>query len=289
MQDKATDYEQKLLTIVDEWENTPPSYLAQAVGVISSPLSLAVTQLIPENTIIKTLEYSFSALKALRGNSDLLVEAEKIGYKVDRVTELLNAPIHICDCLCGYASRWAKSLAGTEGAVTGLMGIAGIAADIPAIILLALRTIDKIAACYGYEVITSSEGEKIFALHCLSISTANTLEDKKDAIAKAIEISSKLDKKSSETLKELNKNANFATIISKETLNATIRNIAKQLCINLVRRKSTQIIPIVGFGIGAALNILFISDVIEASQRLYQKRRLYGSNIIEISKNLIGS
>ena len=53
-----------------------------------------------------------------------------------------------------------------------------------------------------------------------------------------------------------------------------IKNLAKQLGINITKRKALQTIPIVGAGIGAVMNAAYITDITEAAIRIYEKRWL---------------
>ena len=61
---------------------------------------------------------------------------------------------------------------------------------------------------------------------------------------------------------------------SLPALIVAIKALAKQLGINLTKRKVAQVIPIVGGGVGAAMNVAFINDVAWAARRMYQERWL---------------
>jgi hypothetical protein len=53
----------------------------------------------------------------------------------------------------------------------------------------------------------------------------------------------------------------------------------------MVKRKAAQAIPVVGAGVGAAMNLAFINDVAWAARREFPKRWLYDNKKIkEISK-----
>lgn len=55
-------------------------------------------------------------------------------------------------------------------------------------------------------------------------------------------------------------------------MSSLIKKLAKQLGINLTKRKAMQLIPVVGAGIGAAVNASYMRDVIWSARRTYQKR-----------------
>jgi hypothetical protein len=75
---------------------------------------------------------------------DLLREAE-----VASARELHNLELERLDVLADGVHNWAVGVAAAEGAATGALGLAGMVADIPVVITLALRTIHKIGLCYG--------------------------------------------------------------------------------------------------------------------------------------------
>ena len=58
------------------------------------------------------------------------------------------------------------------------------------------------------------------------------------------------------------------------------RNLAKQLGINITKRKAAQAIPIIGAGVGAAMNLAFINDVSWAARRAFQEKWLIDNNKI---------
>ncbi|MBF0406137.1 MAG: EcsC family protein [Candidatus Riflebacteria bacterium] len=258
MQKKATLYEESQLNLIKEWEANPPSQINRAVGFFSAPLVWAAQKVIPEDLMIQALKKAFETAEKLSESADILKESDKLGHHVSRVEELKAVPLDICDIIAENCSLWAKGLAGVEGAITGIAGIAGLAADIPGLLLLTLRSIKKIGHSYGFE--TSDEIETFFQINVFLAGSANTFEEKKRAISELME-------KSIEGKK-------MSSFLGKETLNAAVRNLAKQLCINITHRKAAQTIPIIGCGVGAAMNTLFITDITSSAKRLYQKRRL---------------
>jgi len=267
MENNHGDYEQQQIRAIEEWEDRQPSNLAKAVGFFSAPLTWAAQKIIPPETMEQALNTAFNAASAFSGNDDLLSEAHLMGFEAATVSDLRQAPLHVSDCLSASVTKWGKGLAGAEGAVTGMTGMLGLTADVPALIILAIRTIRKIGYAYGFD--TAREEERPFVLHCLSAGAANCQEDKKRAIASAMELKTVLDLPSEAAIRKAQ-----GEILSKEAFSAAVRNVAKQLCINLARRKAAQVIPIVGGGVGAVMNVFFLGDIAEASHRLYQRRKI---------------
>ncbi len=260
-------YEQQQIDGIEAWEAQPPSAMARTMGFLAAPLAWAAQKMIPEELMEKAIDAALNAAASVSGSDDLLVEAKKLGFEAASTRDLAKAPLHVSDGLAENVTMWAKGLAAAEGAVTGMAGLPGLTADVPALLVLAIRTIRRLGACYGFD--TSAEAERSFILQTLRAGAANTMEDKKSAIAGAAEVKAILD--GTETAISTREQG---AILGREAFAAAVRNLAKQLCINITRRKAAQVIPVVGGGVGAAMNVMFISDVAEAASRLYQKRRL---------------
>jgi len=261
------DYEQQQLVKIEEWENASPSHISRAVGFFAAPLVWAATQVVPESAMEQALNAAFVAASAVTGGDDLLKDARLMGYSAERIADLSKASLHLCDALAVSVTTWAKGLAGTEGAITGVTGLPGLAVDIPAMIVLAIRTIRRMGFCYGFD--TGLDDERSFILQVLSAGAANTSEEKTRAVKGAWDVRAYLDSDKKKSLAKAE-----GEILGKETFAAAVRNLAKQLCINLTRRKATQAIPVIGGGVAAVMNVWFINDVAEGAMRLYQKRRL---------------
>lgn len=267
MENMRGAYEQQQINGIESWEAQPPSTMARTMGFLAAPLAWAARKMVPEEIMEKTINAALNAAAAVSGSDDLLVEAKKLGFEASSTRELAKAPLHVSDGVAENVIVWAKGLAAAEGAVTGMTGLPGLAADIPALLVLAIRTIRRLGACYGFD--TTDEAERSFILQTLRAGAANSIEDKQSAIAGAAEIRAVLDgSESAVTTREQ------GAILGREAFTAAVRNLAKQLCINITRRKAVQVIPVVGGGVGAAMNVMFISDVAEAAFRLFQKRRL---------------
>lgn len=267
MENMRGAYEQQQVEGIETWEVQTPSTMARTMGFIAAPLAWAARKLIPEEVMEKAIDAALNAAAAVSGSDDLLDDANKLGFEAASLGDLAKAPLHVSDGIAENVTDWAKGLAAAEGAITGMTGLPGLTADIPALLILAIRTIRRLGACYGFD--TAAEAERAFILQTLRAGAANTMEDKKSAIEGALQVRSVLDgaDKAVSTREQ-------SAILGREAFTAAVRNLAKQLCINITRRKAVQVIPVVGGGVGAAMNVMFISDVAEAAFRLYQKRRL---------------
>ena len=62
--------------------------------------------------------------------------------------------------------------------------------------------------------------------------------------------------------------------VSTEAAIIAIKQLAKQLGINLTKRKALQAIPVVGGLVGASMNLSYINDIAWAARRSFQERWL---------------
>lgn len=229
-----------------EWENEEPSVVEKGLSKLMGWSSFTA-KVIPEVIVQEAISRACDLGKMMTGKKDILREAN-----VRSIEELQHKDLRLSDTLADSVHNWAIGIAGSEGLTTGIGGTATIIADIGIVITLAFRSIHKIAMCYGYEV--NTDAEKKFVLDILSVSSANTLRERKEAL---IALRSRIMQRK---------------MIEEILMSSLIKKLAKQLGINLTKRKAMQLIPVVGAGIGAAVNASYMRDVIWSARRTYQKR-----------------
>ncbi|WP_304064946.1 EcsC family protein [Megamonas hypermegale] len=229
-----------------EWENEEPSVVEKGLNKLMGWSSFTA-KVIPEVIVQEAISRACDLGKMMTGKKDILREAN-----VRSIEELQHKDLRLSDTLADSVHNWAIGIAGSEGLATGIGGTATIIADIGIVITLAFRSIHKIAMCYGYEV--NTDAEKKFVLDILSVSSANTLRERKEAL---IALRSRIMQRK---------------MMEEILMSSLIKKLAKQLGINLTKRKAMQLIPVVGAGIGAAVNASYMRDVIWSARRTYQKR-----------------
>ncbi|WP_303839809.1 EcsC family protein [Selenomonas ruminantium] len=257
-----SDYENSQIKAIVEWKNREPSVVSQGLGTLAAPLAWLVKKVIPESAMRAVLNGANSAGEFLADEGDIRKEAGVVSLE-----ELRYKNLKLSDELANSVHNWAIGIAAGEGAAAGAGGVLGMAADIPAILTLALRTIHKIALCYGYK--TNGEEEKIFVLKVLSLAGSNSMAEKNEALMtlKMLQVTIQRN-----TWKAIEKKS--AEQLCKESAVAAIRSLCKQLGINFTKRKAMQAIPVIGAGVGAAVNADFLRDVGWAARRSYQQRWL---------------
>jgi len=254
-------YEKQQFGEVIDWKGLKPSVVSQVFGKILQPVSWLIQIIVPNSAIRATI-------KSCNGASKFLIDKEnfKKECNISNIEELLNHPLEECD---GYANKihnWAIGYATTEGGATGAAGLPGMIIDIPAIITLAFRTINKIGLCYGYESKTEEDNQVVLSI--LSAAGANSMREKQLALLTLKQLQVIIVKT---TWKKMAEKA-IENEFTKEAGIIALRSLAKQLGLNLTKRKALQTIPLIGAAVGASVNASFIQDVGWAARRIFQER-----------------
>lgn len=265
-------YESDQVAAIKKWKNEEPSVVTQAIGFITAPLSWMVSKIIPLSAIRGALAFSSSAAEWLTDKNDIIRDAG-----VNSISDLRSHDLEKSDYLANSVHNWAIGISAAEGGVAGAAGFPSLVLDIPAVIILALRTIHKIGLCYGFEVDTKEDRD--FVLGALAASGANDMSEKVAALAtlRAIEVT--LIKQSFKSMAQTAAQQQ----IGKEAGIIAARNLAKQLGVNMTKRKALQAIPLIGAAVGASVNGWYINEVGWAARRLFQERWLFESGKVVIN------
>lgn len=266
------NYEKSQYEAIKKWKSEEPSVVSQAVGYVFKPASWLIEKIIPSKAIEGVLSGCNMMAEWFCDVNDIKRDA-----KVNFISELKTKDLELSDKLADKVHNWAVAAATGEGGVAGFWGLPGMIVDIPALITMGLRVIHKIGVCYGFE--SKSEDDKNFVLSILSTAGANTIKEKNTSVLLLRQISVKIAK---ESWKEIT--------IQKVPLSVAIiaiKNLAKQLGINITKRKAGQAIPIIGTAVGAAMNAQFINDIAWAARRAFQERWLIENQLIDIECEVI--
>ncbi len=262
---ELTEYEKKQVANILAWQHEPPSVISQGVGAALAPIAWLVSKVIPA-----------SAIESLLHAADWMADAT-ISSEVPRAPE--DATLEQLDEEADSVQNWAIGYAAVEGGVAGVVGLFALPADIPALIALSLRTIRRIGLCYGYD--GQGEEEKQFVLGILSAAGANTIEEKVAAVAALQALQTTLLKKTWKAI--------AGSKIGRDIAIMMVKDVAKQLGINLTKRKALAAIPVIGAIIGGSLNAWYLRDIGLAAQRRYQERWLLDQGrVLDLSAVPVG-
>lgn len=259
--EKLTSYESKVLEEIREWENEEPGVLAKTMGFLFSWVPDCI---VPETLISSALKGADAAAEFFTDKGDILRDGQ-----VSKIEDLMYKDIELSDEMASSIKKWALAIAAGEGGATGTGGAPAMAADIAFIIPFAIRTIRKIGLCYGFEC-NGREGRNI-VLNILTAAGANTVKEKTIAIANLTAIKVMVQKTTWKELERLAAEQAAKGVAGKESFIMAIKHAAKQLGINLTKRKALQAVPIIGAGVGAIMNASFLDDVSDAATNSFRK------------------
>jgi uncharacterized protein (DUF697 family) len=268
------EYEKEQIHAINEWRMEKPTVINAALSYVMFPISIFLQAIVPESAMRGAIDGTSAAAEWLADEKDILRKGEVPAIDVLKSKDLLMS-----DTLANEIHNWAIGIASAEGAGSGMLGIYGLALDIPFIITFALRTIHKIGLCYGYK--TKDEHNKHFVLALLSAAGANTAKEKAEAvkILRAIDVMV-----AKQTLKAIAKKA-AQQQLSKEVVLISMNNLGRQLGLNITKRKALQAIPVIGAVVGSSVNAWFINDVGWAARRVFQERWLIENHMIKVQND----
>ncbi len=268
---KQSDYLMQQYALIKAWENEEPGVVSKTFGKLLSPVGKLISVVVPEKVIESAINAANAAAQYLTDTDDVLRDGN-----VESIEELRTKDLKLCDEMADSVHNWAVGIATAEGVAGGFVGLPGLAADIPFITTLALRTIHKIGVCYGYVAdVSNAEEEKAFVLGVLAAANASTLGEKASFILGLKQISLLIQRNAWKKLAEMGS----ASFLAKSIV--SVRQAAKLIGVNLTKRKASQSIPFIGGAVGAALNASFINDIAWAARRSYQRRWLEENKVIE--------
>ncbi len=268
---KQSDYLMQQYALIKAWENEEPGVVSKTFGKLLSPVGKLISVVVPEKVIESAINAANAAAQYLTDTADVLRDGN-----VESIEELRTKDLKLCDEMADSVHNWAVGIATAEGVAGGFVGLPGLAADIPFITTLALRTIHKIGVCYGYVAdVSNAEEEKAFVLGVLAAANASTLGEKASFILGLKQISLLIQRNAWKKLAEMGS----ASFLAKSIV--SVRQAAKLIGVNLTKRKASQSIPFIGGAVGAALNASFINDIAWAARRSYQRRWLEENKVIE--------
>jgi hypothetical protein len=246
------DYVADQIAQIQKWKTAEPGVVSATISAALQPVSWAFNKVVPPK-----------AIEAILSGADWLSEQSIPTNQPDK-----RASLQDLDQDAKEVQNWAIAYAVGEGAIAGWLGFLSAPVDIPAIILLSLRTIRRVGLCYGYS--GDSRQEREFVLGVLGCAGANTMEEKVAAMFALTSIHNMVSKVAFKKMAQ--KAAEGA--IGKEFAIIALRDLAKQVGVNLTKRKLLAGIPIVGAVVGGSVNGWYLDDIGTAAHRAYQERWL---------------
>lgn len=176
------------------------------------------------------------------------------GESIQRIEDIGKAPIELMDAISEHMGKNRTNLATVQGATTGVGGMFTLAADIPAVLGLSLKTLQDIAVTYGYD--PKNKEERVFIIKCLQLNSADVVGKKS-------------------ILKELK--SYHASEGKHENMISQIqgwREVVYNYRDSFGWKKLFQLVPIAGILFGAVSNRSQLKGIAETGMMQYRKRRI---------------
>lgn len=274
-------YNVKARQEIHDWRHPDRTVLDKSLAVLSTPIDKAGEALMSapkfgdtlkqatEKTIVSlsdaanwtldvqdTIEAYQTEPDKQEDNADHLQAASAPVKKLEDIAAL---PLQVVDDQVKLFKSRYVALTSAQGVTTGVIGWAGIPADVVGLITANLRAISEYATYYGFDM--SDKGEQLFAMLLLSIASSASEEARTAALKDSFDLV-----KDPETL--------AFNQINEEVVSRVLRQTATQVATNLVKTKAAQIVPAVGAVVAGGVNANYTAQVCEAAYQCYRERFL---------------
>jgi hypothetical protein len=263
-----TAYEKKARSQIDAFKNPEQSLLGNVRDAVNKPLS-AVGELATRNKAGEAASRALvGVVEKFNDASSFSVRREAIfedfrddGHaEVEGIGDIRTLELEDVENTVGYLAAKYKGLATGEGFAAGLSGIAGLAADIPAFLGLALRAVNEFATYYGFD--TQHEGERVFAMKLLTLASSPTSEAKRASLRELTSV-----------IEAVAESQGWDRLAGFAPSNA-VHKIAEKLSLRLAKAKLAQVMPVIGAGVGGGYNALYMAAITKSARMMYRERFL---------------
>ena len=258
-----------LLHAVLAWRDRPAAPDLRGLPVVNVPALGRLRKALPETAAQRTLAAAYATSVRLSQPSSLLKQAGVQSLEEQRAKSLLD-----CDALAKKLARRSGWLAGGSGAALGVAGAAGLVADAPALLLIALRALVRIGYCYG-EPPSPALVAALFAL-----ASADTESEKRLAWQAALTApagqhdTSTADEHIHDAALRDGLERAAEREFAKQALTGSLQKLVSTLVQRLGMKKAAGMLPLVGAVVGGAVNIRFVYLMCEAARMTFTARRL---------------
>ena len=239
-------------------EGSKLGLLTRAVESLKWPIDLFFEKLFSRR-LPRDLQHVHRAANWQHGRDKV---ASALG--IDRVSDLFAGPLERCDALVKKTEDISREIITTESLLSNVGGVVTELLSLPAEIMLALRTVHRLGACYGYEL--DDPGDETLVLAIIGMSLLDQPEER----LRARRLIRELEEGSCPREDE----DRLATIADTKLEDEVGDGLVKEIGATLVEEKLGEGIPLLGAAVGVVLDNAFLSGVEEAARFTFQERWL---------------
>lgn len=280
---KLNSSENKILDEIAAWKANQPSFLNRATDFVSRPISWVTDKLVPEDIRDNISSLTEKAVEKVQDLSQWTVNADSIleetkdfDIQAETIKDLKKTSIQNLDNVAQSFIETNTRVGTVSGIGTGLVGWAGLVADLPTLFTLSLRTIHQIALCYGYDVYSDEEGEEIkafemqYLMQVFKIATAAEKVQKQRGLSELKDLEAG---RYSDVYGQIM--GDFTTKqFSRGATTFVSRYIIKEIVERTITKKAVGLVPGLGAIFNGGFNYVYLKDVGEAAYMIYRERFL---------------
>ena len=258
-QSLLTPYEVKQVALIAAWKARQPGLLRRTVETLKWPVARVFEKLVPADRARTIFARVHRAADWGQGRD---VVQRALG--IDHVKELYDGPLERCDGLVKKVADISREIITSESLLANAGGVATELLELPAEIMLALRTVHRVAACYGYPLDHPQDETLVMAIIGLSLLDDPAEKQSARRLIRGLEEGS-LTKDDQQRL---------STIAETKLEDEVGDDLAEEIGATLVEEKVEEGIPFLGAALGVVLDNAFIQGVERAARFTFQERWL---------------
>ncbi len=268
-QPSLTSYEAKQVALIAAWKARKPGLLKRTVETLKWPLIRVFDKLVSADQARTIFARVHQAADWEKGR-DMIQRA----LGIDHVKELYDGPLERCDGLVKKVTDISREIITSESLLANAGGVATELLELPAEVMLALRTVHRVAGCYGYALDHPEDETLVMAIIGLSL-----LDDPAEKLRTSRLIRGLVDG----TLTR-DDQQRLSTIAETKLKDEVGDDLVEQIGSTLVEEKIEEGIPFLGAALGVVLDNAFIEGVEKAARFTFQERWLRDhGKVVEIA------
>lgn len=233
-----------------------------------------VAHFVSPNLSDKVSDYFFEHLNQFTNDmSSVDAVLDEAGVRdLEELTQDVDRSKRIAQAL-GEQNKWIASI---QGAISGATGVIGTAVDIPASLVLALRTIYQVGRSYGFDL--SKKEDQDIVQHIFKQVDLSLIAEKQALILALKALSSTVKTHDISQLQSLLGSSNDTELLKKIFGNSNLQE--KWQWLNNLPKISvldqlTKLTPIASAGVGVVYSRRFVEDVNIKAQEVFSHARQY--------------
>src|SRR5271166_6307685 len=258
-QSSVTTYEAEQVALIAAWKARKPGLLRRTIDTLKWPLARVFEKLVPADKA-RTMFARVHQVADWEHGRDVVQRV----LSIDHVKELFDGPLERCDRLVKQVADISREIITTESLLANVGGEVTELLELPAEIMLALRSVHRVAACYGYALEHPADETLVIAIIGLSL-----LDDPGERLS-----ASRLIRRLEDGTLAKDDEQRLSTIAETRLEDEVGDDLVEQIGSTLVEEKVEEGIPYLGTALGVVLDNSFIQGVEEAARFTFQERWL---------------